>query len=180
MDLAFSYGNKENDIYLIFSPLMRLLSIIVVILVLCNCKSEPKESTPEDKGMVALGIENYEDLVRHPISMQSDIDSSDWPKIDFVKEEFQFDTISHSDEVDVQFAFQNNGSKALYILDTKVSCGCTVVDFPEQAILPKEKGIINVKFNAEGKSGKQERSIIVISNGIPQESILWIKGFVKN
>jgi hypothetical protein len=127
----------------------------------------------------SLSLDDYAEIVRHPISLESSIDTSLWSKIEFTESEFDFDTITSGTVVQKSFEFTNSGRKPLYILDTRVSCGCTVASYNEDAIAPGESGKIDIEFNSFGKKGEQNKSIIVLSNSHPNEDRLKIRGFVK-
>ncbi|GLR16492.1 hypothetical protein GCM10007940_11070 [Portibacter lacus] len=126
-----------------------------------------------------LGIKDYEQIIRHPVSLDSIMDSSQWSQIKFEENEFDFDTVYQGEVIKKSYKFTNSGSKPLYILDTRVSCGCTITEYDESAINPDETGAIEVEFDTKGKSGNQNKSIIVLSNSRPNEDRLFMKGFVK-
>lgn len=145
-----------------------------------SCKKEGPKDVSDSQETNILGIKDYDQILRHPVSMDDLIDSADWAQIEFVNLISDFDTIEAGLKTSHEFEYHNIGDNALYILDTKVSCGCTIVEFDEKPLLPKEKGKLLVEFDSAGKSGNQERSIIVISNSYPNETILKIKGFIKS
>lgn len=152
------------------------LSLVVSI---CSCSAPVEEAPVEPSVLDGLGIEDYEKIIRHPVSLEKIVDSSDWATITFDETIYHFDTISQEDKISKNFEFKNTGRNALYILDTRVSCGCTVVSFEKNAIKPGDIGVIEVEFDASGKIGIQDKSIVVISNSIPNETILKITGYVK-
>ena len=45
--------------------------------------------------------------------------------------------------------------------------------------MPGGTGEIQVTFDSNGKSGKQNRKISVITNSFPAEKVLSVNGFVK-
>ena len=73
-------------------------------------------------------------------------------------------TVSANDDVPYVFSFENIGENDLYISSIQVSCGCTSVKYPKNAIKPGEKSEINVVFNPHGKKGEQEESITINAN----------------
>ncbi|MCR5696155.1 MAG: DUF1573 domain-containing protein [Marinilabiliaceae bacterium] len=86
------------------------------------------------------------------------------PVITFNESVHDFGTIPTSSKVDCDFVVTNTGSDKLIIRKVKASCGCTAVN-PEKTVLEKgESTNIHVSFDPRGKSGKQQKTITVISN----------------
>ena len=154
--------------------------LILWMLFMISCKQQKFENDRQPSILDSLGYEDYREIVRHPVSLQNGIDSSNWSEISFKNKEVLFDTITSGEKTYATYHFSNSGSKPLYILDTKVSCGCTIVDYPKVAIAPGGEGEINIEFNSTGKSGYQTKSVLVLSNSISNEDRLYLQGFVKN
>ncbi|HEY6160771.1 MAG TPA: DUF1573 domain-containing protein [Bacteroidia bacterium] len=97
-------------------------------------------------------------------------------KFDDSKQNFGF--VRDGEVVQMPYKFTNTGTKPVIIKEVKVSCGCTVVDFPKTPILPGQKGVIKISFDTHGKYDRQDRTVDVISNanGSPQQ--LRFKGVV--
>jgi len=86
------------------------------------------------------------------------------PVISFEKPTQHLGFVHQGDTVTFQYSFTNTGNQPLIISDTKVQCGCTVVEKPTQPILPGQKSQIQVKFITNSAIDRQDRTIIVISN----------------
>lgn len=99
------------------------------------------------------------------------------PVAEFDKKSIEFGEISQGEKVNCDFTLENKGKTALVIRKTKASCGCTAVTMGENTIAPGHKTVIRATFNSAGKSGRQYKSITVITND-PQmpETILTISG----
>jgi hypothetical protein len=76
------------------------------------------------------------------------------------------------------FEFTNTGKENLIIADAKAGCGCTVPEWPKEAIKPGESGAITVKYNGSG-SGQVTKTVTVTANTNPATRVLTIKGYVK-
>ena len=76
---------------------------------------------------------------------------------------------------------KNNGKSDLIIRKTKASCGCTAVTMGETILSPGQSTTIRATFDSTGKSGRQYKSITVITND-PQhpETLLTITGNIAN
>lgn len=97
----------------------------------------------------------------------------------FYETRYDFQSISQGQVVKHAFRFKNTGQNPLMIAKTDVTCGCTVPYFPEEPIAPGQEGEITVEFNSAGKSGIQEKNIIVHSNAMPEAVSIGIKADVK-
>lgn len=155
--------------------------ILLIILFLVGCQQENSNSASNTSSETIgdLDLKDYESILRHPVSSNNKLDSLDLAEINFKVKEISFDTIVMGEKAEIDFHFDNTGNNTLYILDTKVSCGCTITSYPRGGISAGNGGVISIIFDSTGKSGMQDRSIIVVSNGDPNETLLRIKGFIK-
>jgi len=120
------------------------------------------------------------DLVKNPNSANGDIDSTKLPVFKFDEETHDFGKVIEGEKVAYAFKFKNVGKTDLIITDAKASCGCTVADYPKNPISPGGSGIIEVKFNSEGKKDFQNKSVTVVANTQPNTKVLHIKAMVVN
>ena len=102
----------------------------------------------------------------------------DTTQVQLIDSVYDFGTITEGEKVTFNFRFKNIGQKALIIVSTPASCGCTVPEKPEQPIPAGETGFIKVVFNSKGKQGHQEKNINVIANTNPEFPSLLLKGDV--
>jgi hypothetical protein len=93
--------------------------------------------------------------------------------------EFNFGTIKQGDSVNHEFEFVNNGKEDLIITNATGSCGCTVPQYPKEAIKKGSKGSIKVTFNSAGKMGMQDKTVTITSNAKNSPVILHLKGTVE-
>lgn len=115
------------------------------------------DSDPRNKISVSATIE--EDF-----SKLTEQQMKDAPKVEFENMTFNFGTINQGDVVDHTFKFKNLGKNDLVIRKTKASCGCTAIAPVNDVIKGGAEGEIKVTFNSRGKSGKQNKTITVITN----------------
>lgn len=99
--------------------------------------------------------------------------------MDFDETEHDFGTIKEGQTVENQFKFTNSGKSDLIITNAQASCGCTVAEYPKDAVKPNQEGIIKVKFSSEGKHGKQEKSITISANTENRKEMLKIYADIK-
>ena len=78
------------------------------------------------------------------------------------------------------FKFINTGKEPLIISKANASCGCTVPEWPKDAIAPGKSGEIKVVFDSKGKGavgGRDEsKRVTITANTDPADTYLTIKG----
>jgi hypothetical protein len=97
----------------------------------------------------------------------------------FETEKYDFGTIMQGDKVFYDFKFKNTGGSDLIITGAKGSCGCTVPEYPKEAIKPGVSGVIKVSFNSAGKSGKQAKSVTLFCNINEGKKVLHINSNIE-
>lgn len=85
-------------------------------------------------------------------------------KIFFPETQHDFGIVKEGQKVEYTFKFQNNGTEALIIKDVKTSCGCTAAIVSDNNIKPGKEGSIKVDFDTKNRSGRNSKSITVVSN----------------
>ena len=113
-------------------------------------------------------------LVNNPITAEKGKQTVPLPELSFDKLRHNFGKINQGESVSHQFVFTNTGQAELIINNAKGSCGCTVPKWPRKPIAPGESEEIKVTFNSAGKSGKQSKTITLVSNAIPNTTVLTI------
>ena len=121
-------------------------------------------------------------MLESPLTPQMDV-SSNLPKtkIKFTKDLHEFGKVDVNSENKYSFSFINSGNEPLKISNAKGSCGCTVPNWPKEPILPGKSGEIEVIFKpSKGQAGsKQTKTVTVIGNTSPENTILKISAFVN-
>lgn len=99
-------------------------------------------------------------------------------EIKFKDTKYNFGFAHEGEVVVMEFPFENTGTESLIISDYKVECGCTVMEKPNQPILPKEQSILKVTFDTKNKYDRQDRTVEVISNAKSGPATLRFKGVI--
>jgi len=94
------------------------------------------------------------------------------PKINFTETNKDFGTVKEGEPVNHEFVFQNTGKSDLIIRKIKASCGCTTVAPKVTVIKPGESSSLSASFRTNGYSGRQSKSITVITNDPTQSTIV--------
>lgn len=99
-------------------------------------------------------------------------------KMEFVQEEIDYGTIENGADGKRVFEFTNVGEAPLIITNVSTTCGCTTPFWTKEAIAPKAKGRIEVKYDTK-RTGPFKKTITIYSNdGIQPQKSLRIKGVV--
>ena len=143
-----------------------ILSVAIIsVLFACSGNNDSQELTT--------------DLINNPNSASSsEVDKDKLPFFEFVEEVVDFGTITQGEVVSTNFKFKNVGKSDLIISSAQGSCGCTVPEWPKEPIKPGEEGKIAVTFNSTGKQGKQNKTITLVANTIPNTKVIALKGDV--
>lgn len=139
--------------------------LIGFALIACNTKNENENINT--------------DLINNPATATNEVDTENVPIIEFETEVIDFGTITQGEIVEKVFRFKNIGKSNLLISSARGSCGCTVPEWPKEPIAPGEENIIKVKFDSNGKQGKQHKTVTLVCNTIPNTKVIALKGEVK-
>ena len=101
------------------------------------------------------------------------------PIVEWDRLEHDFGTIDQGDKVETTFTLTNIGKGDLIITKAVGSCGCTVPQFPKEAVKPGEKADIKVVFNSRGKKNKTSNTVTLTTNTEKGNEIVRIKAFVN-
>lgn len=135
---------------------------ISVILFLAACGGDKNEISTKDININA--------------SAEGTTTNSNMPVIEFEEEVHDFGKITQGEKVSYSFKFKNTGKSNLLISSAQASCGCTVPKPPTDPLAPGATDKIDVTFDSNGKSGKFDKQITVITNCDPNTKILKITG----
>ena len=145
---------------------MKYLITLLVSLSLMSCESSL------DKKIITT------ELVNSPLTANKNAAKVSTPNIEMLETSFDFGEIQQGESVTHEFILKNSGDAELIITSVKGSCGCTVPEWPKSPISEGEEAIIKVTFNSAGKSGKQNKTVTLVSNSIPNTKVITINGNV--
>jgi len=98
--------------------------------------------------------------------------------VKFVAIQHDFGQVKEGTKVVHVYEVLNTGKADLVLQSVSPSCGCTTPKWDKKPIRPGKKGQIEVVFDSEGRSGKQRKSITVVTNTEPPSTILFLTGEV--
>ncbi len=88
-----------------------------------------------------------------------------------------YGTIEYNGEPLRVVKFKNTGTEPLIIKNAVGSCGCTVPNWPKEAILPGEEGSIEIRY-ATNRPGKIDKRVTITTNEA-KEHYIRVIGTVK-
>jgi hypothetical protein len=129
--------------------------------------------------MLALGSVSYFGIAQSTsVNTTAPTTATSNAKIEFVSETIDYGTIENGANGEREFKFKNTGTDALIISTCRGSCGCTVPTCPTEPIMPKQSGVIKVKYDTS-RTGQFTKQITVESNDPSGIKILKIQGNVN-
>jgi hypothetical protein len=137
-----------------------LLGLVVLI----SCSGDGSRKLPAD-------------IVSNPNSASGKSEDG-LPMIAFEKDVHDFGKVIQGEKVSFGFKFKNTGKADLIIAQVNTSCGCTVPKFPKTPIKPGEENVITVMFDSQDRKGVQNKTITVVSNCQPSNTVIRIKAMV--
>ena len=145
---------------------MKQLISLLLSLTLISCVSSSDEKTITT------------DLVNSPLTANRIAKKVLTPNIEMLETRYDFGEMLQGESVTHDFILKNTGGADLIITAAKGSCGCTIPEWPKNPIANGEEAVIKVTFNSAGKSGKQNKTVTLVSNAIPNTKVITINGNV--
>ena len=90
----------------------------------------------------------------------------------FIAAEHDFGQVNEGEKVAHVYEVLNTGDVDLLLQDVSPSCGCTTPKYDKKPIRPGEKGSIKIVFNTKGRPGKQHKTVTVVTNTEPPNTVL--------
>ena len=98
--------------------------------------------------------------------------------VEFSQTMHDFGEIQEGQMVTHRFEFTNTGKHPLQIGRVQPTCGCTTPDWSKKPIAPGQKGFVEVKFDSNGRPGAATKTVRMVANTDPQETVLTFKASV--
>lgn len=112
--------------------------------------------------------------IEEDFSSLSQKDLENAPRAEFNTLQYDFGTVKSGDPVNYDFVLKNTGKSDLIIRKIKASCGCTTATPSKSVLKPGESTEISASFRTAGYSGRQGKTITVITND-PRNSTLILR-----
>ena len=110
---------------------------------------------------------------KYPVVESSETDTiMKKTSVKFTSVEHDFGQVKEGEKVVHVFEAQNTGKNDLVFQSVRPSCGCTAPKFDTKPIRPGKKGTIEVVFDTKNRPGVQRKTVMVITNTEPPNTLL--------
>lgn len=90
--------------------------------------------------------------------------------ITWEKTTYDFGDLNQGEKVEHTFKFRNTGDEPLVITNVQVTCGCTTPKgWARDPIAPGKSSELTISFNSQGKFGRVNKVVTVLSNATNPE-----------
>ncbi len=127
--------------------------LLAVLFIGASCQLQPKKNVANANAMAIA------------------TDTAKYTAIEWLDSIKNLGVLTKGDKAEIRFRFRNSGNKPLFIISAQPGCGCTIADYPREAIAPGEEGTIIAGFNTENQyEGDFNKSILVTTNTLGKQS----------
>lgn len=174
---------------------MKLFQVVLILFwagfFAVSCENHKNVDAPDHNTVLESDVDfdtqqtiNPNSVITNSSSSQNQVNNTpverpDAPHIIFDMLDKDFGTINEGEMVEVLYTFKNSGGSDLVVSNVQAGCGCTIPDWPKDPIRPGKSGIIKAKFDSNGRQGKNEKHITVMSNAVEGDVLLKFHGEVK-
>lgn len=118
--------------------------------------------------------------IEEDFSVLTEEEKANPPVLEIPETNFDFGTVKSGDKVKHNFVIRNTGKRDLIIRSTRASCGCTATEPEKDVLAPGEETNIGIVFDTRGRTGRQHKTVSVVTND-PRHSAatLHIQGTVE-
>lgn len=133
-----------------------LLPVAFIFCVACLNRTDKEKGVRPDSPQTATA--------QAPLPNTQPVDPAKVTSIEWLDSAKHLGAVTEGEIVKLSYKFRNSGSKPLVIESVLPGCGCTVADYPKQAIAPGQEGEIKAEFDSHGRVGVQNKNITVYAN----------------
>ena len=95
------------------------------------------------------------------------------------KDTLDMGIITEGTGVEYIFNMKNTDTAAIVILDVKTDCGCTAVSYDSRPVKPGEETTVKLVYDSKNQSGKQLKTISVLTTSSNRQKTLMLTAEVK-
>jgi hypothetical protein len=159
----------------------RLFILIVCVVLATACKDRDAEKKIAQLEARLAELEGKKPIANSPAIQPvapEQKPEGPLPEMNFQTTDHDFGTIKEGDVVEYTYAFKNTGQAPLIIQSAQGSCGCTVPEWSKDPIPAGGTGFVKAKFDSNGKPNAQNKTVTVIANTWPKQTVLRFKAMV--
>ncbi len=158
-----------------------LVVALLAALTACNDRNAEKKIAELESRLKELeGKKSAGAITPSPVAEQPQEEKPEGPLpvFSFAKIDHDFGTINEGQVVEYTYAFKNTGQAPLIIQSAQGSCGCTVPEWSKEPIPVGGTGFVKAKFDSNGKTNIQNKTVTVTANTWPKQTVLRFKAMV--
>jgi len=141
-----------------------IICIVVLPVFFWSCSSDKEEDEHISTG-----------IVTNPVTASGEaVHDNSLPVVAFNTTDRDFGIVIQGEKVTHTFKYKNTGGTDLVISSASASCGCTVPKWSKEPLSPGKEGEVEVIFDSSGRSGKQHKTITLLTNAQPNKVVLTI------
>jgi len=110
--------------------------------------------------------------IDHQVIIEEISETMQKTTVKFLATEHDFGIVKEGEKVVHVFEVLNTGASDLVLQSVNPSCGCTTPKYDKKPIRPGKKGSIEVVFDTKGRPGNQRKTIMVVTNTEPPNTVL--------
>lgn len=95
---------------------------------------------------------------------QTSVGPKNGPVIGFTELSHDFGDIVQGEKVSYIFKYKNTGTEPLIVSEVITTCGCTATQWFKSPLAPGKEAELSTTFNSDGKMGRQNKVITILSN----------------
>jgi len=118
--------------------------------------TDQKEGAAKSVSVFATVLEHFPPMTTEELEKA--------PQLKIEESVHDFGKIAKDSKVDTKFTITNTGQSPLSIRKVDANCSCTVANVEKDTIKPGKSVGLEVKFDAYGRRGNQQKSVTIYSN----------------
>jgi hypothetical protein len=113
----------------------------------------------------AVSCNNSDQNTADPAAAKATTDTNSYTSVQWIDSLKDIGNVTMGQTVSINFKFKNTGEHPLFVINAEPGCGCTVTDYPKNAIAPGGEGVITAAFDSnKGHEGEFRKNINVTTN----------------
>ena len=97
-------------------------------------------------------------------TLMAEMDIPNYTEITWMDTLVDLGAVRPGDTLHFSYRFRNTGSRPLFVINTRTTCGCTMGQFSKEPVWPNEESVIKARYAWSGDTGTFKKYIAVHTN----------------
>lgn len=97
-------------------------------------------------------------------TLMAEMDIPNYTEISWLDTLIDLGSVKAGDTIYFNYRFRNTGTKPLFVINTRTTCGCTLGQFSKEPVWQNEEGMIKARYAWSGDTGTFKKYIAVHTN----------------